>query len=166
MSETFWVRYIRSRCVQKHTRLNLKRSLELSNLQGNINGSTLVVKFSSSKFNPNRLIGSLLFPNAERRRVLSKCWRAGLRKPLKHSLFTVRCIVCLFYLTTLSTATITQRRWYAAMVELYRQDKHSLFTVRCIVCLFYLTLRLLMSYIYGAPILDVSRSYTTTHHSR
>jgi len=29
-----------------------------------------------------------------------------------------------------------------------------------------LTLRLLMSYIYGTPILDVSRSYTTTHHSR
>ena len=29
-----------------------------------------------------------------------------------------------------------------------------------------LTLRLLMSYVYGAPILDVSRSYTTTHHSR
>ena len=29
-----------------------------------------------------------------------------------------------------------------------------------------LTLRLLMSYIYGAPILDVSRSHTTTHQSR
>ena len=29
-----------------------------------------------------------------------------------------------------------------------------------------LTLRLLMSYIYGAPILDVCRSHTTTHHSR
>ena len=29
-----------------------------------------------------------------------------------------------------------------------------------------LTLRLLMSYIYGAPTLDVSRSHTTTHHSR
>ena len=31
-----------------------------------------------------------------------------------------------------------------------------------------LTLRLLMSYvyIYGAPILDVSRSHTTTHHRR
>ena len=29
-----------------------------------------------------------------------------------------------------------------------------------------LTLRLLMSYIYGAPILDVSRSHTTTHHSQ
>jgi len=34
-------------------------------------------------------------------------------------------------------------------------------------CNFYsLTLRRLMSYIYGAPILDVSRSHTTTHHSR
>ena len=29
-----------------------------------------------------------------------------------------------------------------------------------------LTLRLLMSYTYGAPILDVSRSRTTTQHSR
>ena len=30
----------------------------------------------------------------------------------------------------------------------------------------WLTLRLLMSYVYGAPIFDVSRSHTTTHHSR
>jgi len=29
-----------------------------------------------------------------------------------------------------------------------------------------LTLRLLMSYIHGAPILDVSRLHTTTQHSR
>ena len=29
-----------------------------------------------------------------------------------------------------------------------------------------LTLRLLMSYIYGAPILDVSRSHTTTQHNK
>ena len=29
-----------------------------------------------------------------------------------------------------------------------------------------LTLRRLKSYIYGAPILDVSRSHTTTQHSR
>ena len=29
-----------------------------------------------------------------------------------------------------------------------------------------LTLRLLISYIYGAHILDVSRSHTTAHHSR
>jgi len=32
--------------------------------------------------------------------------------------------------------------------------------------LWHLTLRWLMSYIYGAPILDVSRSHTTTQHSR
>jgi len=30
----------------------------------------------------------------------------------------------------------------------------------------FLTFRLLMSYIYGAPILDVCRSHTTTQHSR
>jgi hypothetical protein len=30
----------------------------------------------------------------------------------------------------------------------------------------WLTLRWLMSYIYGAPILDVSSSHTTTQHSR
>ena len=29
-----------------------------------------------------------------------------------------------------------------------------------------LNLRVLISYIYGAPILDVSRSHTTTQHSR
>src|SRR5215475_4538260 len=29
-----------------------------------------------------------------------------------------------------------------------------------------LTFRRLMSYIYGAPILDISRSHTTTQHSR
>jgi hypothetical protein len=33
-------------------------------------------------------------------------------------------------------------------------------------CIRYLNLRLLMSYIYGAPILDVSISHTTTQHSR
>jgi hypothetical protein len=32
--------------------------------------------------------------------------------------------------------------------------------------LFSLTLRVLMSYIYGVHILDVSRSHTTTHNSR
>jgi len=32
--------------------------------------------------------------------------------------------------------------------------------------LLYLTLRRVMSYIYGASILDVSRSHTTTQHSR
>jgi hypothetical protein len=31
---------------------------------------------------------------------------------------------------------------------------------------YFLTLRALMSHIYGVHILDVSRSHTTTHHSR
>jgi len=52
--------------------------------------------------------------------------------------------------------------------------KGALFTIRNIMpCNLYLslvhtvlTLRRLMSYIYGAPILDVSRSHTTTQHSR
>jgi hypothetical protein len=34
------------------------------------------------------------------------------------------------------------------------------------LCFERLTLQLLMSYIYGTPILDVSRSHTTTQHSR
>ena len=41
---------------------------------------------------------------------------------------------------------------------------HFLHVSRIRVKLF--TLRQLMSYIYGAPILDVSRSHTTTQHSR
>jgi len=41
---------------------------------------------------------------------------------------------------------------------------HFLHVSRIVVKL--LTFRLLMSYIYGAPILDVSRSHTTTQHSR
>jgi len=36
----------------------------------------------------------------------------------------------------------------------------------CVYLKLILTLRRLMSYIYGAPILDVSRSHTTTQHSR
>ena len=43
-------------------------------------------------------------------------------------------------------------------------DHHFLHVSRIRVKL--LTFRLLMSYIYGAPILDVSRSHTTTQHSR
>jgi len=39
-------------------------------------------------------------------------------------------------------------------------------TSTCLSVGLLLTLRRLMSYIYGAPILDVSRSHTTTQHSR
>jgi len=40
------------------------------------------------------------------------------------------------------------------------------FILLCLLDCDLLTLRRLMSYIYGAPILDVSRSHTTTQHSR
>ena len=43
---------------------------------------------------------------------------------------------------------------------------HSYFLPLPLDAISILTLRRLMSYIYGAPILDVSRSHTTTQHSR
>jgi len=48
------------------------------------------------------------------------------------------------------------------------QYQYLVFKLQCVLnCNSYaLTLRVLMSYIYGAPILDVSRSHTTTQHSR
>jgi len=49
----------------------------------------------------------------------------------------------------------------------WRSTQHGPSGIHNSVCKIYdLTLRLLMSYIYGAPILDVSRSHTTTQHSR
>ena len=63
-------------------------------------------------------------------------------------------------------------------VCLCRQSSNSLFPVYCYrrqkpersqrskLRILYLTLRSLTLYIYGAPILDVSRSHTTTQHSR
>jgi len=45
-----------------------------------------------------------------------------------------------------------------------RQVRH--YQLLLTVLILALTLRRLMSYIYGAPILDVSRSHTTTQHSR
>ena len=50
-------------------------------------------------------------------------------------------------------------------------DVSEIYTERSGICYIYihinlLTLRSLTLYIYGAPILDVSRSHTTTQHSR
>jgi len=50
-----------------------------------------------------------------------------------------------------------------AIAKAVFNNKKSLFTGKLDLNL---TLRRLMSYIYGAPILDVSRSHTTTQHSR
>ena len=58
--------------------------------------------------------------------------------------------------------------WRAFSFVLLRMEQRFLSSLFSLVTLTKcgLTLRLLMSYIYGAPILDVSRSHTTTQHSR
>ena len=50
--------------------------------------------------------------------------------------------------------------------KLYTYCWYFPFVLRVIPILCFLTLRWLTSYIYGAPILDVSISHTTTQHSR
>ena len=52
------------------------------------------------------------------------------------------------------------------VVAPYRHVLTSFHCIRLLLDLCLLTLRRLTSYIYGAPILDVSRSHTTTQHSR
>jgi len=57
--------------------------------------------------------------------------------------------------------------WIYLLLPLYtlREWIRKLFSFYLFICIL-LTLRRLTSYIYGAPILDVSRSHTTTQHSR
>jgi len=60
-------------------------------------------------------------------------------------------------------------RWYVRVriPRLTPQKRVLQFKVQCLLHIASaLTLKRLMSYIYGAPILDVSRSHTTTQHSR
>jgi len=51
-------------------------------------------------------------------------------------------------------------------LELWHSGSESLPGIDACALFYFLTLRRLMSYIYAAPILDVSRSHTTTQHSR
>ena len=52
------------------------------------------------------------------------------------------------------------------LIKYRSRDKKMYFHMQICMTGTLLTLRQLMSYIYGAPILDVSRSHTTTQHSR
>ena len=61
-------------------------------------------------------------------------------------------IIKVFYLPT-----DAQENYFKRNIKIYVKNAPTCFC---------LTLRWLMSYIYGAPILDVSRSHTTTQHSR
>jgi len=81
----------------------------------------------------------------------------------------------LLYLWTQNLVRTRARQWAAtstnsilpSSVRLCKVDRGTLkIAARHIYKDMPLTLRRLMSYIYGAPILDVSRSHTTTQHSR
>ena len=64
-----------------------------------------------------------------------------------------------------SNATIHSFQFNDVLSKFYYQLMHKRTALKWVLK-FTLTLRRLMSYIYGAPILDVSRSHTTTQHSR
>ena len=65
----------------------------------------------------------------------------------------------------LSVLFLSPTYWHPVCRHLSNHDMVVLVGDDASVCC-YLNLRRLMSYIYGAPILDVSRSHTTTQHSR
>ena len=71
----------------------------------------------------------------------------------------VQCLVICYYIKPLNPE-LNPICYFLALLGAH----HFLYVSRIRVKL--LTFRLLMSYIYGAPILDVSRSHTTTQHSR
>ena len=81
------------------------------------------------------------------------------------------------YTQNLVIMFVEKRRWWMALrwvsrcedgklLELAVEHVRDSKTERCVSTRRPLTLRSLTLYIYGAPILDVSRSHTTTQHSR
>ena len=75
------------------------------------------------------------------------------------------------FFRSLSFEKVTRTRGANLASKGYRRSYVNMFfwarnRLYCAVVCVFLTLRRLMSYIYGAPILDVSRSHITTQHSR
>ena len=88
-------------------------------------------------------------------------WRFLESRVLKLVTFTVPCIVSIFqYIFNPLNPELNPICYLLALLGAH----HFLHVSRIRVKL--LTFRGLMLYIYGAPILDVSRSHTTTQHSR
>jgi len=90
----------------------------------------------------------------------------------KTPLFTIRWTVAedsLFHIVIPNYIFLLLYKDMNEKVQYWSSDTFVIFCIQYIIPddrLTTLTLRVLMSYIYGAPILDVSRSHTTTHHSR
>ena len=75
----------------------------------------------------------------------------------------IKCRVCL---NALKVWELTASCLINSLRLLCRIEQRYFFYFKMRHPIMLLTIRLLMSYIYGAPILDVSRSHSTTHHSR
>ena len=80
---------------------------------------------------------------------------------------------CLWHRVRIPAAKVTLLNKIVNLLNVFIITWHAVIMRRTPTCSIYiqisngaLTLRRLMSYIYGAPILDVSRSHTTTQHSR
>ena len=96
--------------------------------------------------------------------------------------FCFECVrACVRVCTWVSVCHITQHAWYLLLMLLLVNPLNAELNPICYLLALLgahhflhvsrirvksLTFRPLMSYTYGAPILDVSRSHTTTHHSR
>ena len=71
----------------------------------------------------------------------------------------MKCSTCISYINPLN-AELNLTCYLLALLGAHHFLHVSRIRVKSLI------LKLLMFYIYGAPILDVSRSHTTTHHSR
>ena len=134
-----------------------------------------ILKLRVRKIRPNRK-PHLAYKNANRSslirnnvvpciclRVMTYAWpdvtrNAGIGKPKRATRYVGPCIFARAFNPL--NPEINPICYLLALLGAH----HFLYVSRIRVKL--LTFRLLMSYIYGAPILDVFRSHTTTQHSR
>ena len=111
-------------------------------------------------------------PDDERR--IATCWTFNVLWNNKFRYQVASCWLLLLSHTTMHGSMNIKKNcsWSIQSNRMWSTDwspclqGHIGFWIILYLCKYVLTLRRLMSYIYGAPILDVSRSHTTTQHSR
>jgi len=149
---------------------------DLQNLNLKLKGSIINLCFLIKRLKWNVLMWQLLCTSAIlTSKANASCWvrngcfRLIVIRPcsfnISASLFTGSCLILFVialkkHLPSLLTAENNSAlisNWFSVLHVTILQD---------LVVSVYLTLRSLTLYIYGAPTLDVSRSHTTTQHSR